>query len=118
MKTGAQKFLIGVLLLAASLRPADGADDLGKFLGAASCGSSGCHGGAGDKSNQFLVWSQRDFHSRSYATLTSARSERFAETLKLENAATSERCAACHAPFHTVPKDGRLEGAVATQGVS
>src|SRR5271165_5357895 len=67
-------------------------------LGAGSCSSSGCHGGAGDRSNQFVVWSQRDAHSRSYATLTTSRSARMAEALAIDNPAESPRCVVCHAP--------------------
>src|SRR5438034_433957 len=33
-----------------------------RYLGAASCSSSSCHGGAGEQHNQFIVWSQRAFH--------------------------------------------------------
>src|SRR5688572_22163323 len=49
-----------------------------KFFGAQSCSSSSCHGGAGDNRHQYTVWSKLDFHSRSYATLTTARSARIA----------------------------------------
>ncbi|MDB6027005.1 MAG: hypothetical protein JWM68_3228 [Verrucomicrobiales bacterium] len=89
-----------------------------KFLGAPSCSSTSCHGGAGEKNNQNLIWSKLDFHSRSYATLTSARSERFAEVLKLGDATKSARCTTCHAPFQTVEEKHRLAAAKPVQGVS
>jgi hypothetical protein len=53
----------------------------GRFVGVAGCKSSSCHGGAGEKRNQYLTWSQKDFHTRAYAILTNARSARIAETL-------------------------------------
>jgi hypothetical protein len=87
------------------------------FLGPNSCSSSGCHGGAGER-NQNLIWSKLDFHSRSYATLTSARSERFAEVLKLGDATQSSRCTSCHAPFQTLDEKLKIAGIKATQGVS
>src|SRR5690242_5936565 len=41
-----------------------------RFLGAQGCSSSSCHGGAGEKNNQYTIWSSRDFHhARPYATL-------------------------------------------------
>jgi hypothetical protein len=42
----------------------------GQFVGVAGCKSSSCHGGAGEKRNQYLTWQQKDFHARSYAILT------------------------------------------------
>jgi hypothetical protein len=74
----------------------------GQFVGAAGCKSSSCHGGAGDKRNQYITWSQKDFHTRSYAILTNARSARMAETLRLPAAQESSRCTVCHSPFQSV----------------
>jgi hypothetical protein len=81
-----------------------------RFLGAQTCSTSGCHGGADDKSRQFVVWSQRDFHSRSYATLTSGRSERMAEALGISDPTQSTRCTSCHAPLHEVLPARSAEG--------
>jgi hypothetical protein len=81
------------------------AAETNQFLGAQSCASSSCHGGADTKSNQNLIWSQHDPHSKSFATLITARSERIAESLNITNAARSSRCTVCHAPFATVPAD-------------
>jgi Cytochrome c554 and c-prime len=74
----------------------------GQFVGAAGCKSSSCHGGAGEKRNQYITWSQKDFHTRSYAILTNARSARMAETLGLPAAQESSRCTVCHSPFQSV----------------
>ncbi|MBI3881092.1 MAG: hypothetical protein HY301_13655, partial [Verrucomicrobia bacterium] len=78
------------------------------FLGATSCSSSGCHGGASEKLNQNLVWSTRDFHSfRPYATLTTARSKQIADAAKLGDATQAAQCTVCHAPLENVPPTQR-----------
>lgn len=74
-----------------------------QFVGAQSCASSSCHGGADPKSNQNLIWSQHDPHSKSFATLITSRSERIAESLNISTPAKNSRCTVCHAPFATVP---------------
>ncbi len=88
------------------------------ILGAGSCATSGCHGGADEKSRQHIVWSQSDVHSRSYATLTTARSARLAEALRIPDPTTSARCTTCHAPALTVPADQLASDVKATEGVS
>jgi hypothetical protein len=87
-------------------------------LGASSCSSSGCHGGAGEKSDQFGVWAQRDVHSRSYATLTTARSARMAEALTITDPAVSPRCVVCHAPLAEVAPSRLGAGVDPAEGVS
>lgn len=90
-----------------------------KFLGAQSCSTSGCHGGAGELSKQFTIWAQYDFHhQRPVATLTTARSERLASVLKIANPTKDARCTACHAPFQTVPAALLDKGVRITEGVS
>ncbi|MGZ5003618.1 MAG: multiheme c-type cytochrome [Chthoniobacterales bacterium] len=76
--------------------------DGARFVGAAGCKSSSCHGGAGDKHSQYFTWSQKDFHTRAFAILTDARSQRIAEGLGLSNAPTSNRCTICHSPMQAV----------------
>ena len=90
-----------------------------KFLGAQSCSSSSCHGGAADNRNQYLVWSTRDFHHlRPYATLETARSERIAEVLRIARPAQDQRCTVCHAPLQTVPAGQLRQDARITEGIS
>jgi hypothetical protein len=90
-----------------------------KFLGAQTCSSSSCHGGAGEKSNQYTIWSTHDFHhARPYATLETARSERLAEVLKIGNPTQSARCTVCHAPFQTVPSERLGHDAAIAEGIS
>jgi hypothetical protein len=75
-----------------------------KYLGATACASSGCHGGAGQNQNQYLVWSLRDFHAeRPVATLTTARSKQIADALQSKDPTTDQRCTSCHAPLQRVP---------------
>jgi hypothetical protein len=87
-------------------------------LGAATCATSGCHGGAGDRSDQYAVWSQLDAHSRSYATLTTARAARMADALAISNPAESPRCVVCHAPLSGVSPTRLGSGVSPEEGVS
>jgi hypothetical protein len=90
-------FLLSNVLFIAGLIKVGAADSA--FLGKDSCSSSGCHGGAGPKQNQSLIWSRQDPHSRAAATLTSARSKRIAEVLKIPDATRDRSCTACHSPW-------------------
>ena len=74
-----------------------------RFVGMQSCGSAGCHGGAGEMRRQVDLWTRLDFHSKSAHTLTSARSEQIARAAGIADATQSARCTTCHAPFHEVP---------------
>lgn len=108
--------ILAVRLAAADSPPAGGVP---KFLGAASCSSSGCHGGGGQNQNQYLVWSLQDFHSqRPFATLTTARSKQIADALQIKDPAADHRCTACHAPLHEVPEARRAEAFKVSEGVS
>ena len=89
-----------------------------KYLGMNSCSSSSCHGGATENRDQCLIWSKRDFHSRAYATLTTARSERMAEVLGIESATKDASCTICHAPFQTVPTQLQANRLDITKGIS
>jgi hypothetical protein len=90
----------------------------GQFVGVAGCKSSSCHGGAGEKHDQYLTWSRKDFHVRSYAILTNARSTRMAETLGLASAHESNRCTVCHSPFQCVAPARLAATARPDEGVS
>ncbi|WP_296462337.1 multiheme c-type cytochrome [Rubinisphaera sp.] len=72
------------------------------FLGAVSCSSSNCHGSfkstAPLSSLSYTIWQRHDPHAQAYRTLTSERSQRIAEKLKLESPAEkSAVCLNCHA---------------------
>ncbi len=98
------RLILGTVVLLATLGKTAEAEIIQhpSILGATSCSTSGCHGGAEEKSLQYTVWSQRDVHSRAYATLTTARSARMAEALGIKDATTSPSCVSCHAPFQAV----------------
>ena len=90
----------------------------GQFVGVAGCKSSSCHGGAGEKRDQYFTWSKKDFHTGAYAILTDARSARMAESLRLPAAAQeSARCTVCHSPFQSMAS-ARLMPAHPDEGVS
>ena len=96
-----------------------------QFVGAAGCKSSSCHGGAGEKRSQYITWSRHDVHTRGFAILTNARSERIAAGIGLQQqpdgpnpATTSTRCTVCHSPFHSVPQAQRAPTAEPTESVS
>ena len=78
---------------------------LHKFVGAETCATAGCHGGADPKRFQFQYWKHADPHSKAFSTLTTARSARMAEDLKLGDATKNVQCTACHAPLHALPAD-------------
>jgi len=90
----------------------------GQFVGSAGCKSSSCHGGAGEKRSQYQTWLQQDFHARSYAILTNARSARIAETLELGAPQTNARCTVCHTPFQSIAPARLMRTAHADEGVS
>ena len=73
--------------------------DTVRYIGAVTCQSSMCHGGASPSRCQFALWSQQDFHSRAYATLVTARSVRIAGGAGIKSATESPRCTVCHAPL-------------------
>ena len=91
---------------------------LPKFLGAQSCASASCHGGADEKHNQNIIWAQKDFHTRAPATLTIGRSRLMLQTLKGEDAATDSRCTTCHNPFQVVPAERKGPLVQKLEGVS
>jgi hypothetical protein len=87
-------------------------------LAASTCSTSGCHGGAGDLSGQYAIWSQLDAHAHSYATLTTARAARMAEALSISDPTNSPRCIVCHAPMAEVGPSGLGSGVSPEEGVS
>jgi hypothetical protein len=84
------------------------AQDTYKSTGAASCGSSSCHGSTKPKAdypklNESLVWFQKERHAKGYDTLVNeklksgVRPSKIAQALKIPKAETSDRCLSCHA---------------------
>jgi hypothetical protein len=100
--------LIAVLVLAGTLDAESGAAAY-KHLGAASCGSSVCHGKVTPQSgpnqvplNEYRIWFNNDPHRLAYVALESAQSQQIAAKLGLPNA-VQPLCLGCHSD--PVPKD-------------
>ncbi len=91
---------------------------LARYLGAQSCSASSCHGGAGERRDQWIQWNSGDVHRRSASTLTLARSVQIAAAAGLTDPATHSRCVVCHAPFAAVPVAERLGDLDRGEGVS
>jgi len=92
-----------------------------RYVGAVTCQSSMCHGGASPSRDQFTIWSHADFHSRSYATLVTPRSVQIAQGAGIADATKSPSCTVCHAPLADTDKisPSHLASTVSpTEGVS
>ncbi|QTN34034.1 hypothetical protein HZ994_17485 [Akkermansiaceae bacterium] len=83
---------------AAHAEPARGS----RILGADSCATSGCHGGAGPNRGAHSIWLNYDPHTSSAATLGNGRSKAMAAQMGLDGAAESKSCTICHAPNRQV----------------
>jgi hypothetical protein len=79
-----------------------------KYTGAASCGSSSCHGSTKPKAdfpklNENIIWQTKDKHAKGYATLTNEKLKsgvspsKIAQNLKIAKAEASSKCLVCHA---------------------
>ena len=75
-------------------------------VGPTTCAGSSCHGtsqawqrlqGSDVAQNEHRIWRREDPHAGAYQTLRSARSQRIAENLGLEDAHTADVCLDCHA---------------------
>jgi len=71
-----------------------------KILGADSCATSGCHGGAGPNRGAHSLWKTYDPHRAAAATLSNGRSKAMAAQLGLADASEAQSCTVCHAPNH------------------
>jgi hypothetical protein len=88
------------------------ADPDGRFLGARSCAAAACHGGHDpdprfslSRRNEFMIWLDKDPHSRSVRTLQSEASQQILRRLQVIDANSEVRdqagmanCFACHNP--------------------
>ncbi|MBI3514392.1 MAG: hypothetical protein HY060_10065 [Proteobacteria bacterium] len=72
-------------------------------LGVTTCAGSTCHGAlepfrnSNVAQNEYVLWQQKDKHSKAYKVLFEERSVRIARNLGLPNAHTAEICLNCHA---------------------
>ena len=80
-----------------------GASEDGTHLGVASCAGNNCHGAVQPfktsrvAQNEYLIWAQKDKHSKAFAVLREERGRRIAQNLGLPDAEHAEICLACHA---------------------
>jgi Cytochrome c554 and c-prime len=88
-----------------------------RFVGAVTCQSSMCHGGASPSRDQFTIWSHNDLHSRAYASLVSAYGVNMARALHIESPTTDVTCVRCHAPL-AMPGADLAPTADMTEGVT
>jgi hypothetical protein len=98
-------WLIALLAVSGALSAAD------KHMGVATCASSVCHGSSADRSganilhSEYVIWGQRDPHSKAYATLLNTQSKRIAENLGIGPAHEAKACLVCHSDY--VPETER-----------
>jgi hypothetical protein len=109
---------LSVALILPAKEPRQVEETGGTFVGSLGCKSSSCHGGAGPKRSQYFTWSQKDFHTKGFAVLLNARSQRIAEALGVSPAETSARCTVCHSPFQSVAASRLGPEAHPDEGVS
>jgi hypothetical protein len=87
--------------------------DDGVHLGVASCAGNNCHGAvepfktARVAQNEYLIWAQKDKHSKAFAVLREERGRRIAQNLGLADAESAEVCLACHADNVSPTRRGR-----------
>src|SRR4029077_5302020 len=84
----------------------------GVHLGVASCAGNNCHGAVEPfktsrvAQNEYLIWAQKDKHSRAFAVLREDRSRRIAKNLGLADAEHAGMCLDCHADKIPVARRG------------
>ena len=89
-----------------------------RYLGSLSCASSSCHGGAGERRDQWVQWNTHDVHRRASSTLNLARSAQIATAAGIADPANHVRCLICHSPNAVIPELARLAALNRTEGVS
>ncbi len=85
--------------------PLDIASAQNKYMGAATCASSNCHGSVGPRTatnvlqNEYTTWYRHGAHSQAYKVLSNADSKRIAAHLGIKNPASSATCLKCHSTY-------------------
>jgi hypothetical protein len=91
--------------------------DHSRVIGALTCNSSMCHGGASPARYQYSIWSHSDLHSRAYASLVTAYGQNMAKAIGSDDATKDARCTTCHAPL-AYPGADLASTADVTEGVT
>ena len=110
--------VVGVFALEVNSILAEEEPRISRYLGSLSCASSSCHGGAGERRDQWVQWNTHDVHRRANSTLNLARSAQIAAAAGIADPANHARCLVCHAPNAAVPESTRLAALDRTEGVS
>jgi hypothetical protein len=88
-----------------------------RYVGAVTCQSSLCHGGASPLHCQYTIWSHDDAHARAYAALVSDYGQNIARAAGIASPTTDASCVACHAPM-AMPGVSLASTANVTEGVT
>ncbi|MEM9736332.1 MAG: multiheme c-type cytochrome [Pseudomonadota bacterium] len=113
MRNAASAFLTIVTLGVAMAMSVGGADaGPAKAIGAMTCGSSTCHAAERPWPNssvtqrEFVTWTAKDPHAKSYQTLTTSAAQNISRQLGLGDATKADLCLSCHS---YVPKPEEIE---------
>lgn len=94
--------LVFLLLLGTSVPAAESTEIVNKHLGVASCANGICHGSVSARAestvaqNEYVIWSTRDKHAKSYQVLGNALSKSIAKKLGIGNPQNEKICLDCH----------------------
>jgi len=102
---------VPLLLFGALTVSPPSAEAQNKYMGAATCASSNCHGSVGPRTatnvlqNEYTTWYRHGAHSQAYNVLSNADSKKIAGLLGIKNAASADLCLKCHSTY--VPNKAR-----------
>jgi hypothetical protein len=104
------------MILAISASWLAAAPEQARYVGAVTCQSSFCHGGAAPLARQYTIWYHCDAHARAYDDLVSGFGVQIAKVAGLSSS-TDASCVVCHAPMAESGRD-LAPTASPTEGVS
>lgn len=124
-RTLIRRFSLATLLLLGSASSIHAQAPHAKYMGAASCASSNCHGSANPRQstsvlqNEYTTWSKHDQHAQAWLHLTTADAKKMGRHLGIENPEKEPWCLRCHATYPASPdlqsKEFRIEDGVSCE---
>ena len=84
-------------------------------LGTGSCSSSACHGNAGQNThinimtNEYIIWSKQDAHSKAWKVLKNEDSLIIAKHLGIKDPSSDKQCLNCHSPGMIKDRTGNIQ---------
>ncbi len=81
------------------------APDTHKYMGAATCASSNCHGSGSPRSgsnilqDEYVTWSKKDAHSKAWRVLTNEDSKKIGFNLGIKDPSKDPLCLKCHSTY-------------------